>query len=170
MDGFISHLLCANVEVTMIDVRPFPNKIDGLHFIQGNATELKNISNSSINSLSSLHAIEHFGLGRYGDPIDKNAWVKALHEYERVLMPGGILYLSVPIGPENKLMFNAHRIFNPKTIVNELRTLSIVSFRYIKNMQVLDCNPEKYQETEDYLCGLFCFRKKEDNCIEVQEA
>ena len=81
VDGFISHLLSSDINVHMIDIRPLPFEIDNLNFIEGNATDLSNIKDNSLNSLSSLHAVEHFGLGRYGDPVDPLAWKKALSEY-----------------------------------------------------------------------------------------
>ena len=72
MDGYIAHLLAMEVHVTLLDIRPFPHKVEGIDFIQTNATDLSNIPDESIETLSSLCALEHFGLGRYGDPIDYN--------------------------------------------------------------------------------------------------
>ena len=39
-------------------------------------------------SISCLHAIEHFGLGRYGDPVDVLGHVKALDNIRKALTPG----------------------------------------------------------------------------------
>lgn len=159
IDGFISHLLVSNIEVNMIDVRPLDYVIENLNFIKGNATDLSGIKSNSILSLSSLHAIEHFGLGRYGDPIDINGWYKALKEFERILAVGGKLYLSVPIGKENKLCFNAHRIFKPSLIVDSLNELKLDSFIYIKNYSLITSNDYKNYSDDDYLCGIFVFTK-----------
>ena len=62
-----------NAKITIIDIRPLPIKVSNLKFIQANATNLDGIKDNSIESLSSLHAVEHFGLGRYGDPVDPDA-------------------------------------------------------------------------------------------------
>lgn len=159
IDGFISHLISMNIPVTMIDVRPLHVEIKGLDFLQGNATQMDVLLDNSIKSLSSLHAVEHFGLGRYGDPVDVDGWKKALHEFQRVLEPKGKLYLSVPIGPEDKLMFNAHRIFHPRTIVSELADMKCISFTYIKDFKIYEANVNDYIEKTDYLCGLFIFEK-----------
>ena len=59
--GFIAHVL-SFMPVTMIDIRPFPEKIKGLRFIQADATNLDGIPDNSIQSLSSLCAPEHFGI------------------------------------------------------------------------------------------------------------
>jgi len=104
------------MKVKVIDVRPLKSRIKGLDFIQADATELKGIKSNSIKSLSSLHAVEHFGLGRYTDPIGPDSWKKAINSLERVLAKGGKLYFSVPIGKE-RLNFNAHRVFDPQTIL-----------------------------------------------------
>ena len=67
-------------------------------------------------SLSCLHTIEHFGLGRYGDSIDPSGHLKGLEQLKRMVAPGGMLYLSTPIGPQ-RVEFNAHRIFAARTLV-----------------------------------------------------
>lgn len=160
LDGFISHLLASNITVNMIDIRPLPYDIKNLKFVEGNATNLENIGDESIHSLSSLHALEHFGLGRYGDPVDPLGWKKALGEFQRILKKNGILYLSVPIGSDDVLCFNAHRIYKPLTIINEINDLQLESFSYIKNNKIYhDVDVYGYSETEDDLCGLFIFKK-----------
>ncbi len=164
LDGFIAHLLSADVPVTMIDVRPLDISIKGLGFVQGNAANLEQIENQSIESISCLHALEHFGLGRYGDPIDPMCWYKALREYERILKPDGHLYLSVPIGPQNVLMFNAQRIFKPNVIADALNDLELESFSYIKDYNVIELNSiNDYCEETNNLCGLFVFKKSKVN-------
>lgn len=114
VDGFVGYLLTF-MQVTIIDVRPLSG-IEGLTCVSADATNLRSsIEDDSIASLSCLHALEHFGLGRYGDAINPNAWRDGLSEMHRILKPNGILYLSVPIGNEI-LEFNAHRIFSPVTV------------------------------------------------------
>jgi hypothetical protein len=66
--------------------------------------------------LVSFSSIEHDGLGRYGDPINPNGYLAALHEMRSWLSPGGYLLLGIPVGPEDKVVFNAHRIFGPKSL------------------------------------------------------
>jgi hypothetical protein len=67
-------------------------------------------------SLSCLHAIEHFGLGRYGDPIDPRGYERGIANMARLVVPGGRLYLSAPIGRE-RVEFNANRVFDPRTLI-----------------------------------------------------
>ena len=141
IDGYIAHLLSMEIQVTLLDIRPFPKKVEGIDFIQANATDLSNIPDNSIETLSSLCALEHFGLGRYTDPIDYNGWKKALLAIKRKIKVGGTFYLSVPVGYEC-VRFNAHRVFNPMTIVNELLPECILQeFSYIdvQNSRIETC-------------------------------
>jgi hypothetical protein len=165
IDGFVAHLL-AYRSVTLIDIRPLPYKIEGLDFIQGNATDMSAIKDNSLESLSSLCAIEHFGLGRYGDPVDPEACFKALKEMQRVLAAGGRLYIAVPIGREH-IHFNAHRIFSPQTILSSLPELRLADFAVIDTRRPqaplytehADPNAFENEESDEGLIGLFEFEK-----------
>jgi SAM-dependent methyltransferase len=145
--------------VTVIDVRPLESSVTGLTFIQTDATYLKDIPDNSVESLSSLHAIEHFGLGRYGDPIDPEACFKAMQTLVRILKPGGRLYFSVPIGIE-RVQFNANYIFSPDTILNAFQSLELVSFGIInENGEFFEnVSPHDYRDYK-MVCGLFEFKK-----------
>ena len=95
----------------------------GLFTIAGDITRLP-FADASIRSLSSLHVIEHIGLGRYGDPIDPSGCFAAMRELSRVLASGGHLYLSTPVGRE-RVCFNAHRVFAARTILNAVPDLRL---------------------------------------------
>jgi SAM-dependent methyltransferase len=159
LDGFIAHLLTF-MPVTVIDFRKLESKVAGLTFICDDATELSQFPSDSVDSLSSLHAAEHFGLGRYSDPVDPGACFKFMNALQRVLAPGGRLYFSVPVGRE-RVAFNAHRIFAPKTIIESFPKLRLVSFCYVGD----DGNISEVQEPiaaaakSNYGCGLFEFTK-----------
>jgi hypothetical protein len=158
MDGFVAHLLVF-MPVTAIDIRPVESRLDGLTFLQDDATELRNIPPASIASLSSLHVAEHFGLGRYTDPVDPGACFKFMASLERVLAPGGRLYFSVPVGRE-RVEFNAHRVFAPQTILDHFPSLELASFSYVGDDGELyeDTNPLELPASE-MACGLFEFTK-----------
>ena len=156
LDGFISHCLLFT-NVVMLDIRPIKGNIEGLKFIQTNAMDMSNIPINSIDSISSLHAVEHFGLGRYGDPIDPDGYIKAIKEIQRVAR--GSIYFSVPIGKE-RLVFDSHRIFNPKTIIDLFDECELVEFSAIDDSNTLIRNA-KFDDCDgyDYGCGLFHFKK-----------
>ena len=129
VDGFIAHVLVF-MPVAIIDIRPLSTDVSGLSFIRDDATALRQLSDDSVESLSSLHAAEHFGLGRYSDPIDPTACFQFMKSLQRVLAPSGVLYFSVPIGRE-RVEFNAHRVFSPATVLATFAALELISFSYI---------------------------------------
>ncbi len=158
IDGFIAHLLVF-MPVTVVDIRPMESEIAGLTFFQDDATALANLASDSVESLSTLHAAEHFGLGRYTDPVDPEACFQFMGALQRVLAPGGRLYFSVPIGRE-RVEFNAHRVFAVGTILEAFKGLELVSFSYVGDDGRLyeDADPKDFPVSE-MACGLFEFTK-----------
>jgi hypothetical protein len=61
----------------------------------------------------SISSFEHDGLGRYGDPIDPNGDLKAMKKMKKIIRKNGIMFLNVPCGGEDGLVWNAHRIYGP---------------------------------------------------------
>jgi SAM-dependent methyltransferase len=157
IDGFIAHTLIF-AQVCYVDLRPFSQEVAGLEFRRGSITDLPFPSNS-IDSLSSLHVIEHIGLGRYGDPVDPDGHLRAAAELSRVLSPGGRLLLGTPVGRE-RLCFDAHRVFSPRTVLAMFPDLELADFALVNDEGVL-ISPATIEEASlcDYGCGLFTFRK-----------
>ena len=56
----------------------------------------------------SMSSFDHDGLGRYGDPLNPNGDIEAMKSTLAQLRPGGILYLTLPIGPD-VVVWNLHR-------------------------------------------------------------
>ncbi|MES9855584.1 MAG: DUF268 domain-containing protein [Sedimenticola sp.] len=111
VDGFIAHVASFR-KITILDIRPLTGKIPNVSFSQCNIMgDLAPALVESADSLSSLHALEHFGLGRYGDPVNYDGYLDGFNNLYRILRPGGKLYLSVPIGPM-RIEFDAHRVFD----------------------------------------------------------
>jgi SAM-dependent methyltransferase len=159
VDGFAAHVLTF-MPLTIVDIRPLADPVDGLTFLRGDATNLSSVADASVESLSSLHAVEHIGLGRYGDPIDADGWRSALAEMRRVLAPGGRLYLSVPVGRE-RVEFNSHRVFAPSTIIGAVAPLHLMAFHAVDDHDRLhmDVRPEHFLRAE-FACGMFEFVKR----------
>lgn len=163
IDGFIAHLLAMDIDVTLIDIREFPGEVENLHTIVDDATLLKQISDNSIESFSALCSLEHFGLGRYGDPIDPEACFRCFKEIQKKLKRGGHLYISLPIGAE-RVEFNAHRIFYPSTIIKEFDSMELEELSCTAEGKIeYNIDIHKYDKdihNGDYRYGLFHFRKK----------
>ena len=109
--GFVAHVASFR-DVEVLDVRPVSATVPGITFVQQDVMSLDPSFDGCTDSLSCLHALEHFGLGRYGDPVDYDGWRKGLAGLCRMLTPGGTLYLSVPTGLDQRVEFNAHRVFS----------------------------------------------------------
>lgn len=58
----------------------------------------------------SMSMLDHDGLGRYGDPVDPNADLKAMQWLIDILRPGGVLHITVAVG-EDCLVWNRGRIY-----------------------------------------------------------
>ena len=86
-----------------------------IKFIKGEAQNIL-VKDNSFNIITSLHALEHFGLGRYGDTIDYYGDQKSLKEFKRVLAPGGLLILSVPACRDYCIKFNEGRFYSPDVV------------------------------------------------------
>jgi hypothetical protein len=159
LDGFVAHLLVF-MPVTVFDIRSLTSDTPDLTFVKADATRMSGIADSSIDSISSLHAIEHFGLGRYGDPVDPEACFAAMRALARVLRPDGRLYFSVPIGRE-RVEFNAHRVFAPRTVLDTMHDLDLVSFSAVDDHGRIhaDVEPSRFADAS-FSCGLFEFTKR----------
>ena len=109
--GFVSHVASfRNIDV--FDVRPLTVRVQGITFIQHDLMKPDEQFDAMTDSLSCLHALEHFGLGRYSDPIDYDGWRKGFANLTRMLKPGGTLYFSVPTGQVQRVEFNGQRVFS----------------------------------------------------------
>lgn len=157
-DGFVGQAT-AICSIVCWDIRPPKFKLPRFEFRQGNILSLP-VPNQSISSLSCLHVAEHIGLGRYGDNIDPDGTVKALSELMRVLAPGGQLLFSMPVG-EERVCFNAQRIWHPEKPINILKELELVEFNavddndnYLENISPMELANSKCS------CGLYLFKRK----------
>jgi SAM-dependent methyltransferase len=165
VDGFVAHIAsCRKVKV--VDIRPLRNDLPNIEFVQVDMMgELQNHMKACCDSLSSLHAIEHFGLGRYGDPICWDGHIRGLGNLSRMLKPGGKLYFSVPIGIQ-RVEFNAHRVFSVQWLLEYFsRHFSIDQFSYIdKGVLNADVKLSAVDVLDNfgcmYGCGIFELTKK----------
>jgi SAM-dependent methyltransferase len=156
-------MLSAAVKVEFVDIRPLPVQLDNLTCREGTILGLPYVD-SSVLSISSMHVIEHIGLGRYGDPIDPEGTQKACSELARVLKPGGYLYLTAPIGTP-RIQFNGQRVLAIDEICDFLSGLSLVEMAWIDNYGKFypQVAPESivYDEVGgvDFALGCFVFTK-----------
>ena len=121
VDGFVAHV-AAFRRIVVFDVRPLSSGIRNVEFVRVDiSAPLASYLHDYCDSISCLHALEHFGLGRYGDPISYDGHIAGLLNIHQILQKGGKFYLSVPIGPQ-RIEFNAHRVFSIQYLARLLQT------------------------------------------------
>ena len=165
VDGFVAHVASFR-EIEVFDIRPLALAIPSIVFRQMDLMDTPETLKSCCDSLSCLHAIEHFGLGRYGDPVDLYGHIKGFRSIGALLKPGGVLYFSVPIGPE-RIDFNANRVFAVQTVLALAKEcFDLEAFSYVDDAGALHehvaLTAETYADSFgcQYGCGIFEFRKK----------
>lgn len=162
VDGFVAHLATFR-QVEAIDVRPLVSTTPNIQFLCADLmADLSPLLVEATDSLSCLHAIEHFGLGRYGDPLQYEGHLRGLDNLHRMLKPGGKLYLSTPISRQQRIEFNAHRVFGLPYLLNLLSSrFDLVSFSYVGDDGQLyidqDIHGSEARDTFNlrYGCGIF---------------
>lgn len=157
IDGFVAHVASYR-PIEILDIRPLDRKIPNVTFRQADLMKLPTDLIHYTDSLSSLHVIEHFGLGRYGDPIDINGHLKALDTMYEILKPGGKFYLSVPVGQQG-VIFNAHRLFSVGYLTQLLeRRYNLDHFYLIDDTETVryDVDPRQPDAASSFGCKLGC--------------
>jgi hypothetical protein len=164
VDGFVAHVAVFR-PIDVLDIRPIPGRAHNITFHQADLMNLAPAWRNCCDSLSCLHVLEHLGLGRYGDTMDIDGYRRGFDGLCALLEPGGILYLSFPIGAE-RIEFNAHRVFSLKRSFDLFRgKLELESFSYVDDRGDLHENATLTEaDVEgtlglDYGCGIFELRK-----------
>lgn len=81
---------------------------------------------------------------------------------QRIVAPGGVLYISAPVGSSNKLCFNAHRIFEIHEFVKILNQMKLYEFSYIHNYEIKEVAIDEFESFKlnvEYACGMYVFKK-----------
>jgi hypothetical protein len=166
VDGFVTHVASFR-EIEVFDIRPITTEIPGIVFKQADLMNLSDVygKDSYCDSLSCLHALEHFGLGRYGDPIDSEGFESGVINMANLVRPNGIFYLSTPIGQE-RVEFNANRVFDPRKIIAiadkcHLQLSDFISIQQTGERRNFLPNESELIKlaTQRYSLGIFIFTK-----------
>jgi SAM-dependent methyltransferase len=144
-------------QVISIDIRALKSSMDSIEYRRGDVTKMP-FDDDSVDAISTLSVIEHIGLGRYGDVLDVDGMVKAASELSRVLAPGGMLLVAFPVGSENLIRFNAHRICTPEHSVSLFHDLILEDEKYVLRDKVI--TREEYESIgRPYSYGCYRFTK-----------
>lgn len=161
VDGFVAHVASFR-KIEVIDIRNNNFQFKNIIFKK---KDINNIDKSLINycdSISCLHTLEHFGLGRYGDKIDPEGHIIGFKNLLKILKKNGRLYISFPISNENKIYFNSERSFHPEEILKWSNNLELLKFDLIDDNDKIfhDINLKKIKKKLNYSCGIYVFKKK----------
>lgn len=164
--SFVAHVASFR-EIEMIDIRDIKSTVKNIQFRKADLMQLPEDLIEAYDSISSLHAVEHFGLGRYGDPVDYWGYLKGIENMTRMLKPGGTFYFSVPIGPQ-RIEFNAHRVFSVGYLLSVFsKTYTCLSFSYVdergdlhEDVPLADADVENNFGCR-YGCGIFILSKNQ---------
>lgn len=158
---YFSGIISAHFPVIFYDYRVADLNLEGLECGHADLTKL-DFQDSSIESLSCMHVIEHIGLGRYGDSLDPEGDLKAFSELKRVLAIGGSLLLVVPVG-KPVVEFNAQRIYSHDQILEIFKNFYLREFALIpdnkKSGIIYNASPE-FVRQQNFGCGCYWFVKE----------
>lgn len=161
VDGFVAHVACFR-KITVVDIRPRAAPVPNIEFLLADLmADLPPHMRECCDSLSCLHALEHFGLGRYGDDIRWDGHRIGYDNLIAMLQTGGRLYLSVPIGPQ-RIEFNAHRVFSIDYLLGMFSSrMRVDRFSFVDDQGdlhddiVLDGPRQRFNCGCTYGCGIF---------------
>lgn len=160
IDGFVAHV-AAFRSIEVLDFRPLNScGHENIKFMQADLMSLDSQFFEITDSLSCLHAIEHFGLGRYGDPVNPEGHLTGFINLHKMLTPSGRLYISFPIGM-NEVCFNAHRIFQASEILKWSNGLfKLDRFDFVDDQGNLHHNQSLNKVPNlKYGCGIYTMTK-----------
>jgi SAM-dependent methyltransferase len=151
IDGFVAHVASYR-KIEIYDIRPMKISIPNVNFTQADLMNLSEKDYECTDSISCLHAIEHFGLGRYGDDICFDGYLLGFQNIYKMLQKGGKFYFSVPMGHQ-RIEFHAHRVFSMQYLLDMINPYyTIDSFSYVDDK---NCFYENVNISEENLLNNF---------------
>jgi hypothetical protein len=157
VDGFVAHVASFR-KIEVLDVRPTGVKVQNITFKTADLMQLDDSMSGYCDSLSCLHALEHFGLGRYNDPVRYDGYLDGLNSMYKILKVDGKFYLSVPIGKQ-RVEFNAHRVFSVEYLLGLFDgEYTIDYFSYVDDSGDLHKNIaiDKVDISDNFGCSYGC--------------
>ena len=166
VDGFVAHVASFR-EIEVLDIRPLgKSEHENIKFIQADLMNPQDLGD--VDSISCLHVIEHFGLGRYGDPIDIDGHNKGIANLVDMLSKDGRLYISFPIAYKDEVHYNANRVLSMDTILKHPsieENMELSRFDYVDSSGNLytDVKLQDFNINTNNNCGIYTFKKIRDS-------
>jgi hypothetical protein len=111
---WLERMQAQNPEITLtgVDVHPCTRPMT----MTGSGFDPDLFAPASFDVVVMLGALEHFGLGFYGDPIDDDGDTKTMQNIVRWLAPGGWVYFDVPCQPTSIAENRHFRTYAPADV------------------------------------------------------
>jgi hypothetical protein len=157
VDGFVAHVAAFRA-VEVFDIRELRTTAANITFRQRDLMPVRPDLDACTDSLSCLHSLEHFGLGRYGDPVDYYGYRRGWENLWRMLGRGGRFYFSTPIGPQ-RIEFDAHRVFAVPFLMEMIGPkYRVESFAYVNDAGELirNADPQGPAARDSFGCRYGC--------------
>lgn len=127
----IPTMLAMGYEVVGVDFADrLANLVAGFTLIRGDFNQVD--LDSDFDVVVACSSIEHFGLsGRYGSPEDPCGDLKAIKRILGLMVPGGLLFLTVPVGRDASHK-PWHRVYGRERLPRLLQGFEIVRQRFFR--------------------------------------
>ena len=99
------------IDLTSVD---WPYVHPNLAFLQRDIFDL-DLLPSSLDLVINCSAVEHTGLGRYGDPQNSNGDIEVMNLLHDLLKSGGSMFLTVPVG-RDAVFVPLHRVYGSERL------------------------------------------------------
>lgn len=144
-----------------------PPKIFNLTNFNPCSCDIKKLpfDDNSVESISCMHAMEHIGLGRYGDEIDPDGDIKGINELKRVTKTNGHILFVVPVTGNPRVEYNAHRIYSYDMIIEYFKGCKLMNYSLIPdnaledNVGIINNATKELTDKQIHGCGCFWFQK-----------
>ena len=84
--------------------------------------------NNNFDVIITFSSVEHSGFGRYGDPLNPDGDIETMDSIYNNLKKDGLLIWGAPVGKNDGLVWNRHRIYGPNRLL-----LIFKKFKYISS-------------------------------------
>jgi len=139
------HLASLGYQVVGVDLRPYPFQHRNLQFIQRDLLKV-GFPEGEFDAVIAVSAIEHCGLGAYGDRRHDEGDNAIVREIFRILRPRGRFLITVPYGREGETSW--YRVYDRKSLETLLRPFDIVKAEYYVGLHRNEWRPVTQEELE----------------------
>lgn len=126
----IPAMLALGYEVTGVDLGDrLASLVVGFTLVRGDFNKLD--LDSDFDVVVACSSIEHFGLsGRFDSSEDASGDLKAMRKISSLLVPGGLLFLTIPVG-RDAVHKPWHRVYGRERLPRLLQEFEIVRQRFL---------------------------------------